>query len=98
MPEENHFCEISHVTIKAPAFHPESASGFFKVIEAQFHLQNITKSSTKFFHVLGNIPSDVAYKTSDETMNEHDYDKLKSEIIGCYYRAKPELIVTVKKN
>ena len=42
MPEENHFSEISHVSIKAPAFHPESASGFFEVIEAQFYLQNIT--------------------------------------------------------
>ena len=67
------------------------------MIEAQFYPQNITKSSTKFFHVLVNIPSDVACKISDETMDEHDYNKLNKEIIGYYERAKPELLESLLK-
>ena len=44
------------VALKLPVFWPDSCESWFINAESQFHLKNITTSSTKFHHVVASLP------------------------------------------
>ena len=55
---------IGHVAVKPPAFYRQSPSVWFKQMESQFALGNLTKSETKFYYILSALPKDVARNLS----------------------------------
>ena len=55
---------IAHATIKPPKFLDTSPSAYFCLFEAQFDLQNITSSATKFYIVVAALPSEVVGRLS----------------------------------
>lgn len=81
---------IGHVAVKPPAFYRQSPSVWFKQMESQFALGNITKSETKFHYILSALPEDVARNLSlDEGL---DYGKLKETVLNSLKANKHQLI------
>lgn len=83
--------DVSAVNIKPPVFSETSAAMWFKVMEAQFHLKNITTSRTKFYHVLSSIPTNILDNISLSAVEKEDYDSFKREVVSFYEKTKPEL-------
>ena len=79
------------IAIKAPQFMESAAAGWFAIIEAQFHLRNITISSTKFYHVLAALPPDVVVNLNSQILDNKNYEELKKAVISNYEKTKPEL-------
>ena len=90
--------EVSHVTIKAPAFIDTNPSAYFSIIEAQFHLKNITMSSTKFYNVISSMPPDVVGRLSPTILAAADYDSLKDAVKSIYEKTKPEILNKLMKD
>ena len=84
--------DVAHaVSIKVPAFMDTAANGWFAIIEAQFNLKNITNASTKFYHVLSNLPPDLIAQLSPTLLSNKSYEDLKEAVINIYEKTKPEL-------
>ena len=66
-------------------------SRWFTIVESQFILANISVPSTKFHHILSNLPLRVINQLSDAIVISLDYDKLKEALISLFTRSKPEL-------
>ena len=79
------------VSVKMPQFISGSADAWFDIAEAQFHLSNITKSSTKYYHILSNLPPDVITRIDPEIRTNHDYDELRKQLIELYEQSKTEM-------
>lgn len=79
------------VAVKPPPFDETSVTRWFTIIESQFVLAKITVSSTKFHHILSNLPLRVINQLSDEVINSSDYGELKQSLISLFTRSKPEL-------
>lgn len=79
------------ISIKAPQFNESAVSGWFSIIEAQFHIRNITQSATKFFNTLAALPPHVVANIPTELLEKTDYDELKSNLVGSFEQTKPEL-------
>lgn len=79
------------VSIKTPQFSETSAGTWFRVMEAQFAIKNITVSQTKFFHVLAGLPTDISDNVPEEILESQDYDQFKEAVLSFYERTKPEL-------
>jgi hypothetical protein len=45
-----------------PVFMESAASGWFEVLETQFHLKNIKSEGTKFFSVMAALPLHLVMK------------------------------------
>jgi hypothetical protein len=92
MTDENQSsASVAAVRIKVPAFLEASASAWFRILEAQFHLSNITTERTRFFHTLANLPPEVVSRISPSELDSASYDTLKSSILALYERSKSEL-------
>ena len=94
--------ETTHVnaaTIKPPAFMETAVPGWFSIIEAQFHLRNITSESTKFYSVIAALPAEVISRMPPTTLNldTSDYKTLKDGLISSYEKTKPELLDRLMK-
>ena len=83
--------DIGHVKVKIPIFMGKSVSNWFIIAEAQFNLARITISSTKFYHIIANLPTTVLDKLDKSTITDPDYVKLKLAIVDRYEKSKPEL-------
>lgn len=90
--------DVSHVTIKAPEFIDTNPSAYFSIIEAQFHLKNITLSSTKFYNVISSLPPEVVGRLSPATLAAADYDALKDAVKSIYEKTKPEILNNLMKS
>ena len=73
--------QAASVTIKPIVFNPAEALAWFKIMEAQFALSNITVSSTRFHHALSALPGSVVMCLDDDIIEARDYDKLKIEVL-----------------
>ena len=82
---------LQSVSIKCPTFMETAAVGWFAIIEAQFHLRNITQSDTKFYHVLSSLPADLVANLNPRILEGKDYDELKKAVVANYEKTKPEL-------
>lgn len=83
--------QTSLVSIKPGVFDEAAVGGWFRILEAQFTLNKITKESTKFYHVVAALPSGIIGKISDDVMDKEEYTLLKKTIVDIYERTKPEL-------
>lgn len=79
------------ITIKPPVFSETSPASWFRILEAQFHIRNITVSATKFFHALSALPTEVLDSVSTATFEGENYENLKVQILSFYEKTKPEL-------
>ena len=60
---------VNHMSVKAPPFHLKSPSTWFKQLESQFLLANITKSETKYHHVMAALPENIACDVITDSNN-----------------------------
>jgi hypothetical protein len=84
--------DVATVAIKAPSFTERAPVAWFKILEAQFHLANITKSDTKFYHALASLPADLVSQLSIDVLNQADYHDLKTAVCEHHEISKPELM------
>ena len=68
---------VSHIAVKAPPFYRKSPETWFRRLEAQFSLANITRQETKFNHVLAVLPEDIACEIEADIST---YDQLKAAV------------------
>jgi hypothetical protein len=83
---------ISAVGIKAPAFTERTPAAWFRILEAQFHLANINRSETKFYHALAALPPDLVSNLSENVLNTNDYGDLRKAVCDHHEATKPELL------
>lgn len=82
---------IGAVSIKPAKFNEAAVEGWFRILEAQFRIQKVTKSNTKFYHVLTALPATIVNNLSREVMDGENYDEIRSTVIDIYEQTKPEL-------
>ena len=63
-------------------------------MEAQFHLKNLTISTTKLYTVLTAFPPDVVSKLPIKVLGDKE---LKSSIVSIYEKTKPVLLGKLMK-
>lgn len=80
-----------HVTVKPPPFMETAVTGWFAIMEAQFHLANIRSAETKFFHVLSALPASTVVRVPADILDRKHYKDLKQHIIDLFEQTKPEL-------
>ncbi len=80
------------VNIKAPEFMETAVNGWFTILEAQFHLRNVTTSKTKFYTVISSLPAEEVCKLPNTTLASQDYEELKRILIESHEQTKPELL------
>ena len=83
--------ETLHVSIKPPPFMETAVDGWFSIFDAQFFLQKITSSQTKFYHVLAALPPDTISRLSPSTLQSKNFEELKNAVVELYEKTKPEL-------
>lgn len=83
---------LSGVQVKPPPFLPTNPAAWFIIMEAQFHLANITASKTQFYHSLAALPPDVVGQLSASELTSQKYDELKAKIIELHEASKPEIL------
>ena len=72
------------VNIKAPEFMETAVNGRFTILEAQFHLRNVTASKTKFYAVVSLLPAEEVGKLPNATLASKNYEKLKRTLIEAH--------------
>lgn len=95
MPEDQKEVLSAAVAVKPPPFDETSVSRWFSIIESQFVLAGITRSATKFHHILANLPVRVINQLSDSVVSSADYDQLQKSLVSLFARSKPELFDTL---
>ena len=83
---------LSSVQVKPPPFLPTNPAAWFVIMEAQFHLANITASKTQFYHSLSALPPEVVSQLSSSELTSQDYDELKKKVIELHEASKPEIL------
>ena len=85
--------ETTHqVNIKAPEFMETAVNGWFAILEAQFHLQNVTASKAKFYVVVSSLAAEEVGKLPNATLVSQDYEELKRTLIEAHEPTKPQLL------
>lgn len=82
----------STVSVKPPPFMAVNPTAWFTVMEAQFHLANITITSTKFYHSLAALPPEVVGQLPASTLASQDYSVLKTKVCELHEATKPEIL------
>jgi hypothetical protein len=80
---------VGRVTVKPPVFYRSNPQVWFRQMESQFALAGITSGITKFHHIMGAIPEDVAINLPNDLTT---YDTLKEQIVSIYQKNKDELL------
>lgn len=76
--------ELFRVGVRMPPFWPQDPTIWFKQVEGQFALSNITADETKFYYVLSQLEHQYAAEIKDIIVappTKNKYEKLKSELI-----------------
>ena len=81
--------QVGRITIKPPTFYRNNPQVCFRQLESQFALANITSSQTRFHHVIGALPEDVAINLPTDV---NTYETLKEQIVGIYQKSRQELL------
>ena len=81
----------ARMPVRPPPFMETAVSGWFAIINAQFHLANISDSVTKFYHVLSSLPADVVARVDPTVIAGQDFARLKEAVIEMFEKTKPEL-------
>lgn len=73
--------------IKLPQLWTSNPDAWFITVEAQFKLNNVTKDSTKYLHVISSLPQEVAERCMDIIQNvpeQGQFQYVKQKIIERY--------------
>lgn len=89
MSNENNENQVSRVAIKPPPFYRHNPAVWFRQLESQFELAQITNEQTRYHHVMATLPEDVAINLNP-TLNT--YSGLKDLILQIYQKSKSELL------
>lgn len=79
------------MSARPPPFMETAVSGWFAILDAQFHLANISCGTTKFFHVLASLPADVVARVDPSVIAGQDFSSLKNAVVAMFEKTKPEL-------
>ncbi|KRZ80178.1 hypothetical protein T10_4563 [Trichinella papuae] len=74
------------ITLELPTFWPHCPRLWFAKAEAQFQLNQISASLTKYFYVISSLPESVAADVDDllEPVGNNPYEVLKCRLLECY--------------
>ncbi|KAG1665080.1 hypothetical protein GQR58_019554 [Nymphon striatum] len=89
---------VGHVSVKAAAFIKSAASGWFQIMNAQFHLAGINNRQTKFYHTLAALPAEIIDRIPEDILSSTDYEQLKSGILDLFQESKAELFNKLMSN
>ena len=81
--------QVGRITIKPPTFYRNNRQVWFRQLESQFALANITSSQTRFHHVVGALPEDVPINRPTDV---NTYKTLKEQIVGIYQKSRQKLL------
>ena len=79
------------MSVRPPPFMETAVSGWFAILDAQFHLANVTCDTTKFFHVLASLPADVVARVDPSVIAGQNFSNLKCVVVEMFEKTKPEL-------
>lgn len=68
-----------------------AVSGWFTIIESQFHLRNITQEVTKFYHIISALPATVVAQLPQTVLLSQNYAELKLSVESMFTKTKGEL-------
>lgn len=86
---------IARVTIRPPPFWKVNPNLWFAQLEAQFNIAGITADSTKFYHVLSAMESDILNTVSDIVLHPPAVDKygtLKKRLVELHSESQESKI------
>ena len=75
---------LNTVSVKVPAFWPDSAEAWFVQVEAQFALKGVIVSSTKFYYCVSLFNQETANQVLDlikYPLSSDPYEALKSRLL-----------------
>ena len=78
---------MNTVSLKVPAFWPDSAEAWFVQVEAQFALMGVIASSTKFYYCVSSFNQETANQVLDLIKNPPSadpYEALKSRLLRLF--------------
>ena len=78
---------LNSVSVKVPAFWPDSAEAWFVQVEAQFALKGVTASSTKFYYCVSSFNQETANQVLDLIKNppsSDPYEALKNRLLKLF--------------
>lgn len=78
---------VNRVALKPPPFWKGDPSIWFAQIEAQFSLSGITNETTKYYHVISAIDTEILTQVADiiqKPLQEGRYGLLKARLIDLY--------------
>lgn len=81
---------IHHVAVKPPIFYKKSPETWFRQMEAQFTLAGITKTTTKFCHVVSALPEEIACGVLTDDCET--YEDIKAAVLTHLKANKHQLI------
>ena len=82
---------LRHLAVEAPPFMETAVTGWFAILEAQFHLAGIVVGETKFYHVLAALPAATVVRIPSDILDSKNYDSLKLFVNNLFEQTKPEL-------
>jgi len=85
--------EVNIIGVKLPPFWKCDPAAWFKRAEAQFRLAHVSKSQTKFDHILTMLDEDIIGRVSDILdidNTENAYQNLKDRLINTYGRTEED--------
>lgn len=82
---------IRHASIKPPVFTEETASAWFRILEAQFRLTGISATRTQFYHALAALPATTVAKLEESTLTSEDYTSLRNAVTQMGSKSQVEL-------
>ncbi|XP_033231683.1 uncharacterized protein LOC117182689 [Belonocnema kinseyi] len=85
------------IAIKIPPFWPEKISLWFRQLEAQFSIANITKDSTKFGYVLANLEPRYVEEVEDVIEDPPESGKYEALKIALTKRLSDSSSIRVRK-
>ena len=86
---------LNTVSVKVPAFWPESAEAWFIQVEAQFALKGVTSSSTKFYYCVSAFNQDTANQVLDLIKSPPaagPYEALKNRLLKLFSKLMSNML------
>ena len=77
--------------MRIPEFSIANVTRWFRILEAQFKVRNITDGATKFAHALSAVPMDYQIEVPLSTLDAEDYTAFKTVIIDRHEKSKDEI-------
>ena len=78
---------LNTVSVKVPAFWPDSAEAWFVQVEAQFPLKGVTTSLTKFYYCVSSFNQETANQVLDlikSPPSSEPYEALKKRLLRLF--------------